>query len=291
MMASISEASPLIGGAGKKKSSTATLQQWAHDTIAVTEGNPTMKIFMESKSFDCPRRYDPLWTNPEKFLNELKQYPLNWETPTDRVGDVSGVSALYADVDADVDKEGEIAGAAGSFMMIVGVIATLLMTIQFQYVAYPPNVHPLVSNSLIYLENKLWGKIFFVQKFGDLSIFILQQLSTLWVLMGIRDVLTFVTKCIKMYGALNYWCVDAETRVWFSRTWCIQESEDKVRNLIQGFCRSLIPAIFLSQGPIVALGLEVMASSILHETGVHVEIAKRMITYKLARKAQNLKNA
>ena len=121
---------------------------------------------------------------------------------------------------------------------------------------------------------------------GDTVIFVLQQLNALWLLLSIRDMLAFVVKSTKMHSALMYWCADFETRVWFSRTWCVQESEGKMRILVTSFCRSLIPYVFLSRGPVIAIALELMQRSVVQQVMLQIEIAQRMITYKLAEKVQ-----
>lgn len=216
---------------------------------------------------------------------------MDWYGPTAKVGDIIGLSALYADVSDDGDNKNDLVGAASDFMLNVGIIATLLVGFQFGFVTEDAPIHPSVSNGAILIEEMIWGGPIVFGDSGDTLIFALQQLSTLWLLLSIRDMLAFIAKSTKMFGALMYWCADIETRVWFSRTWCIQESEGKIRNLMMSFARSLIPYTFLSRGPIIAIALEIMAQSIVYEFDVQVEIAKRMITYRLAEKAQKMKDA
>jgi len=155
------------------------------------------------------------------------------------------------------------------------------VSIQLGFIAEDASVHPMVAQGAILAEENIWGGPLVFGDAGDTVIFVLQQLNALWLLLSIRDMLAFIVKSTKMHSALMYWCADFETRVWFSRTWCVQQSEGQIKYLIRGFCRSLIPYVALCRGPIIAIALEIMAYA-------QVEIAKRVITYRLARKAQHL---
>jgi hypothetical protein len=278
------------GALRKRRNPAEILQTWAQETVEATAGNSVLTSVMSSKAYDEPLMDRPVWKDPERFVRECGKFKeQDWQAPTQKIGDIIGLSALYADVDDDGGKKADLVGAAAQFMLNVGIIATLLVTIQLNLIIRDAPVHPLVAQGAVFVEEKIWGRQILVGDGSDMLIVILQQLASLWLLISIRDILAFIIKSSKMYGALMYWCADFETRVWFSRTWCVQESEGKIKVLIRGFCRSLIPYVFLSRGPVIAIGLEVMQQSTLHKLDVQVEIAKRMITYRLARKAQDLK--
>ncbi len=276
----------------KKRNPKAVLEKWAEDTIAAVEGNEDVANLMASKAYDEPLKNKPLWTDPNGFVKKCGKYE-DWYKPTEKIGEIIGVSALFADVKYDGDGDGlaefeenaedykDLVGAAADFMLNVGIVATLLVAIQLELILDDAPVHDMVANAAGIVEEATG---IFGNGDGTMLIFILQQFCSLWLMLNIRDMLAFVVKSTKMYGALNYWCVDLETQVWFSRTWCVQESEGKMRYLVRDFCRSLIPYALLSRGPVIAIGLELMQRSIVHQLVVQVEIAQRMITYKLAKK-------
>jgi len=278
--------------AAKKRNSKAILKKWADDTIAATKGNVPVANLMASKAYDGPLMERPVWKDPEGFARACGKYD-DWYKPTQKIGEIIGVSALYADVKYDIDGDGvadfeenadeykDLVGAAADFMLNVGIIATLLVSIQVGLILDDAPVHDMIA-----IGAGLAEEVMGVGEDGSMLIFVLQQLASLWLLLSIRDMIAFIVKSTKMYGALNYWCVDLETRVWFSRTWCVQESEGKMRILVTCFCRSLIPYVFLSRGPVIAIALELMQRSVVQQVMLQIEIAQRMITYKLAEKVQ-----
>ena len=221
----------------KKRNPAEILQRWSQETIAATEGNPVLKGVTSSKAYDEPRMDRPVWKDAEGFLRGCDQFPMDWYKPTQKIGDIIGLSALYADV-VDDGKKADLVSAAADFMLSVGIIATLLVSVQLGYIANEESVHPMVAQGAILVEEKIWGGPLVFGDAGDTAIFVLQQLNTLWLLLSIRDMLAFIVKSSKMYSALMYWCADFESRVWFSRTWCVQESEGKIKYLIRSFCRS-----------------------------------------------------
>lgn len=281
------------GGLTQRRNPSGILQKWADETIAATEGNEALKDVMNSKAYDKPLMERPIWKDPPGFLKGCNKHTKDWYGPTKKVGDIIGLSALYADVDDDGERKKDLVDSASRFMLNVGIIATLLVGFQLGLIASEVPVHPMVVEGVHYLEKKFWGEPIWIGSKEDLQhdlvIIILQQISAICLVLSIRDMIAFIVKSNKMYSALMYWCVDFETRVWFSRTWCIQEAEGKIKVLIRGFCRSLIPYIFLSRGPIIAICMELMQRSIIHRLKILVEIAQRIITYRLARKAKDVK--
>jgi hypothetical protein len=276
----------------KKRNTKAILNKWADDTLAAAGGNAAVTNLMASKAYDMPLKERTLWKNPEGFAKDCGKHE-EWYEPTRKIGEVIGLSALFADVKYDDDGDGkadfednaeeykDLVGAAADYLLNVGVIATLLVAVQVELILDDAPVHDKVATGLGFAEKAMGGN-----EDGENLTFVLQQLVALWLLLNIREMVAFIVKSTKMYGALNYWCVDLETQVWFSRSWCIQETEGKMKEMVTGFCRSLIPYVFLSRGPLIAVALELMQRSVVHKLLVQVEIAQRMITYKLAKKVK-----
>jgi len=56
----------------------------------------------------------PVWKDAEGFLRGCDQFPMDWYKPTQKIGDIIGLSALYD------DKKADLVGAAADFMLNVG---------------------------------------------------------------------------------------------------------------------------------------------------------------------------
>lgn len=56
-----------------------------------------------------------------------------------------------------------------------------------------------------------------------------------------------------------YWCVDLETKVWYSRTKSIQFVQSEINQLLPQIMKSLLPYILVTRGPFVALAFYIAA--------------------------------
>eukprot|EP00935_MAST-01C_sp_MAST-1C-sp1_P001821 g1821.t1 len=96
------------------------------------------------------------------------------------------------------------------------------------------------------------------------------NLGSLWMLSSVLDNLAFICTCAKTYGALMYWCADFDTRVWYSRSWNVQEPQGHIWRIGRDFCVSLVPYFCITRGPIVAAGLYYVGQQITKDMGKHV---------------------
>merc|ERR1740121_1414909 len=93
----------------------------------------------------------------------------------------------------------------------------------------------------------------------NVATFILQQCAALWMLTSIMKNLLRIMKSAKGYGSLMWWCTDLEAKWWFLSWGGIQSFHGDSNGVVVEFCRSLVPYLFVSRGPVVAIALEWLA--------------------------------
>lgn len=142
-------------------------------------------------------------------------------------------------------------------MLNIGVICALLVTIQLTLVVYETPVHPVLVEALLRLERAIWGGTFFSDDGGpekyqySLLAFLIQQAVSVYIVPSITNSLLLIMESAKAYGHLMYWSADLETKVWYSRSKNILQSQGVVNGMAGGFIKSLLPYIFVSRGPII----------------------------------------
>jgi hypothetical protein len=173
--------------------------------------------------------------------------------------------------------------ASANFMLNVSVICTLLVSIQITLLAAEASPHPLLAWLLAQAEKAMWGTHALTTNVSEgFLLMVAQQLASLWMLSSVLDNLSFICTCAKTYGALMYWCADFDTRVWYSRTWNVQEPQGHIWRIGRDFCTSLVPYFCITRGPVVAAALYYVGQQITKHMGRHVKFGASMIMLRQA---------
>lgn len=127
-------------------------------------------------------------------------------------------------------------------------------------------LHPVLVEALLRLERAIWGGTFFGDAGGpekyqySLLALLLQQAVSVYMVPSITNSLLVIMESAKAYGHLMYGSADLETKVSYSRSKNILQSQGVVNGLAGGFIKSLLPYIFVSRGPVIGfvIGLVMM---------------------------------
>lgn len=189
--------------------------------------------------------------------------------------------AKLAENKISMDEVNSIAEKAADFMLNVGVVCTLLVSVQIGVAMSEAEPWPLLAwFANTYLDNIYMGTVtlaydefykstsasadhkWIAEEPIEINIFItlLQQASTLWLLWYMLPNLLIIAKSTKAYGHLTWWTAgDPSAMRMFLDTPHIQQFQGQMNGLLPNFCISMCPYLLLTRGPIVALAVYAMS--------------------------------
>lgn len=195
--------------------------------------------------------------------------------PTADIGDMEGLASLIKQVKVDKDGTGEIdpdeakeheetlktaIDASANFLLNMGVVGTLLLSIQLPLLLAEAQPHMLVE----VLTKKICGTLslgeddYFREDDStayqsievNWALLVLQQLASLFMLRSVYTNFRVVMETIKGYGHLTWWCVEPESQTWFMNAGHIVEFQGLANHLLPQFIKSLSIYALLTRGPL-----------------------------------------